>query len=159
MTPAEILGAMYPCLKPKPKLPKYILLLALIALFIALMIMRVWAGEPQAEVIASVIAAEAANQGTTGMTAVACTIANRAKLYHKTPYEIVTQKNQYYGYTAKNRQRLYNQVKTHADYLAQNIMQLQDITKGAIYFRQPKEPRYSWHKIETFRYLNHIFYR
>jgi spore germination cell wall hydrolase CwlJ-like protein len=109
--------------------------------------------------LAETISAEAGGQGYKGMYFVACTIKNRALLYHKTPEQIINQKNQYYGRWAKNRHVIYEQVKKEADYLALNIMNLKDETNGAIYFRQLKEPRYSWHKIETLRYKNHIFYK
>jgi spore germination cell wall hydrolase CwlJ-like protein len=111
------------------------------------------------QVIAEVIAAEAGGEGYQGMYAVACTIANRSRLWRKTPYEIVTQKNQYYGYTAKNRHKLYLQVKPIVDKLAREIMRLKDITKGALYFRRQDERLFPWCKIETFRYKNHIFYK
>ena len=110
-------------------------------------------------IVAAVIAAEAANQGPRGMKLVAYTIANRARQQHKTPYQIVTARNQYYGYTAPHRNRLYFSVKATADRLAADIMTARDDSGGAIYFRQPREPRYSWHKVETLRYKNHIFYK
>ena len=109
--------------------------------------------------IAKTIAAEAAGEGYCGMYLVANTIANRAKLYHKTPFQIVSARNQYYGYTAKNRNKIYLQVKKDADYLASNIMKLQDKTNGALYFRQLHEPKFKWCKIETIRYKHHIFYK
>jgi spore germination cell wall hydrolase CwlJ-like protein len=111
------------------------------------------------ETIAMVISAEAGGEGEKGLYAVACTISNRARAYHKTPYQVVTQKNQFYGLTTKNRMKLYKSVKTYADYLAKNIMQLRDITGGALYFRRPDEPMFRWCKTETFRFNNHIFYR
>jgi spore germination cell wall hydrolase CwlJ-like protein len=113
----------------------------------------------QAQVIAQVISAEASGEGYLGMYLVSNTIKNRALLYHKTPYQIVIQKNQYYGLTAKNKNKLYNQVKKQADYLACNLMNLPDKTSGALYFRQLKEPRLKYHKTETIRYNHHIFYK
>jgi len=111
------------------------------------------------EVIASVIAAEARGEGKKGLYAVANTIANRAKKYNKTPYEIVTQKNQFYGYTSKNRETLYLQCKEYADYLTKNILELKDITKGALYFRRFDEKKQEWHLTKLIQIGNHIFYR
>jgi hypothetical protein len=111
------------------------------------------------EAVAITISAEASGEGYEGMYRVANTIANRAKLWHKTPYEIVSSKNQYYGYTAKNRIKLYKSVKKDADYLAKNIMTLKDKTNGAIYFRRPDEKMFKWCKIKTASYKNHIFYK
>jgi spore germination cell wall hydrolase CwlJ-like protein len=111
------------------------------------------------EEIAKTIAAEAGGEGYTGMYLVANTIANRAQKLDKTPYQVVSQKFQYYGFTAKYRNARYLEVKKQADYLAENIMRLPDKTKGAIFFRQTKEPRFKWCKVETIKYKNHIFYR
>ena len=113
----------------------------------------------QDNIVAQVIAAEAGGEGYIGMQCVANVIANRARIQHKTPYEIVTQKNQFYGLTAKNRIKLYTQVKKSADYLSAHIMALPDKTFGALYFRQLTEPKFRWCKIETARYKNHIFYK
>lgn len=120
---------------------------------------KVYALDYETQIIAEVIAAEAGGEGYQGMYAVACTIANRAKLWHKTPYQIVTQKNQYYGYTAKNRRFLYLRVCRTANLLAVNILSLQDVTNGALYFRRPNEPVFKWCKVETYRWKNHIFYK
>lgn len=111
------------------------------------------------EVVASVIAAEACGEGKKGMYAVANVITNRAKKYNMSPYEIVTQKNQFYGYTSKNREKLYLQCKEYTDYLAKNIMKLDDITKGALYFRRFDEKKRSWHLTMTIQIGNHIFYK
>ncbi len=120
---------------------------------------KVYALDYETQIVAEVIAAEAGGEGYQGMHAVANTIANRARLWHKTPYQIVTQKNQYYGYTAKNRHSLYLRVCRTANQLAVDIMSLQDVTNGAVYFRRPDEPMFEWCKIETYRYKNHIFYK
>ena len=112
-----------------------------------------------ADTVAITIAAEAANQGQIGMYAVACTIANRARAWHKTPYEIVSAKNQYYGFTAPNRLKRYAEVKEYADYLASNIMDLEDNTGGALYFLLPNEHERSWHKVKTVCIKDHCFYK
>lgn len=111
------------------------------------------------EVVASVIAAESCGEGRRGMLGVANVIANRAKRYKKDPYEIVIQKNQFYGYTSKNREKLYCQCRQYANYLAQNIMKLDDITKGALYFRRFDEKKQEWHLTKTIQINDHIFYK
>lgn len=109
--------------------------------------------------VAITIAAEAAGEGPEGMLRVANTIRNRVIKYRMSPDEVVKQPNQYYGYTAKNRIILYNSVCKTADYLACNIMMLEDKTRGALYFRRPNEARRKWHRIETITYRDHIFYK
>lgn len=111
------------------------------------------------EVVASVISAEACSEGEIGMYAVANVIANRAKKYNITPYEVVIQKNQFYGYTSENRKKLYNQCKEVSYKLASNIMQLNDITNGALYFKRTGEKKRSWHKVFTIKIGKHLFYK
>lgn len=111
------------------------------------------------EVVASVICAEAVGEGYIGLYGIANVISNRSKEWNKTPYEIVTQKNQFYGYTAKNREALYKQGKDYCDYLAENILELDDITKGALYFRTTDEKRQTWHTIFCIKIKHHIFYK
>lgn len=111
------------------------------------------------EVVASVISAEACGEGEIGMYAVANVIANRAKEYKMTPYEVVTQTNQFYGYTNPNREKLYNQCKEVSDRLTLNIMQLDDITNGALYFRTLKEKNQKWHLKFCIKIGNHLFYK
>jgi len=113
----------------------------------------------QPDPVAVVIAAEAAGEGYTGMYLVANTIRNRAIQSGRTPLEIVRQRNQYYGLTAPGRWKCYAAVRKAADYLAANVMKLPDRTGGALYFRQPRERRQKWHKVETVRYGGHIFYK
>ena len=116
-----------------------------------------YAAEP--DPVAVVIAAEAGGEGYTGMVMVANTIRNRAIRQHKTPLEVVRQRNQYYGLTAPGRWKCYAAVRKEADYLAANVLKLPDKTGGALYFRQPREKRQKWHKVETVRYKGHIFYK
>ena len=111
------------------------------------------------EVVASVICAEAVGEGYVGMYTVANVIANRARKYNLTPYEVVIQKNQFYGYTNKNREELYNQGKEYCDDLTEDILNLPDITRGAIYFRRINEKKESWHLKRTIKIKNHIFYK
>ena len=113
----------------------------------------------ETQIVAEVIAAEACGEDEIGLWAVACVIANRAKAQGISPYAVVTARSQFYGYTAKNRHKLYLQVKPIVDRLAKDIMNLKDITNGALYFRRPDEKMFRWCKVETFRYKNHIFYR
>ena len=136
------------------------LLPVIIALLLILLIIS-GARAEETQIIAEVIAAEAADQDEIGLRAVACVIANRAKAQGVSPYVVVTARNQFFGYTAKNRYKLYLQVKPIVDRLARNIMNLKDITGGALYFRRPDEKMFPWIKKENFtvRYKNHLFYR
>lgn len=109
--------------------------------------------------IAATIAAEAASEGEKGLYAVACTIKNRALAWNKTPYEIVSAKNQYFGFSAPNRLKRYAEVKEYVDWLAENIMELEDITGGALFFLLPNEPRRKWHKIYCCTIGAHEFWR
>lgn len=147
--------------KECPKLPdpEWFLLAVVVFIILFFLIVVVPAQADENKSIAITIAAEAAGEGFEGMYRVANTIANRSELYHKTPFQVVSQKNQYYGFTAKNRIKLYESVKEEADYLAQNILKLKDKTDGALYFRTHKEPRFKWCKVETARYKNHVFYK
>lgn len=117
--------------------------------------------ESSKKIVAQVIAAEACGEGQRGMELVAQVIRNRAQSWGKTAVQIVTAKNQFYGYTAKNKSRLYQQCKTQADETAKRmaIDQLGNDTAGALYFRQSKEPVFSWHKVKTLAYKNHVFYK
>ena len=146
----------YPSLKPDGH-PKWLLIVLLVICLLAGGAIIARADETQ--IVAEVIAAEAADQDEIGLRAVACVIANRAKAQGVSPYVVVTARNQFFGYTAKNRHKLYLQVKPIADRLARDIMGLKDITGGALYFRRPDEKMFRWCKVETFRYKNHIFYR
>lgn len=111
------------------------------------------------EVVASTICAEAVGEGYVGLYAVSNVIANRSRAWNKTPYEIVTQKNQFYGYTAKNREGLYKQEKDYCDYLAKNLLELNDITNGALYFRKANEKKRSWHETFCIKIKEHTFYK
>lgn len=142
-------------LNPKIFIPAVTLMTFLIAFLVA----DLARGENETEIVARVIAAEAAGEGEIGLRAVACVIANRARAQHKTPYQIVTARNQFYGLTAKNRKKLYRQVKPIADRLAAEIMSLPDITGGALYFRTAQERVFPWCKIRTVKIGKHIFYR
>ena len=70
------------------------------------------------EVVSSVISAEACGEGEVGMYAVANVIANRSRKYNMTPYEVVRKTNQFFGYTASNREELYNQCGEISDKLS-----------------------------------------
>ena len=114
------------------------------------------------QAIAETIAAEAGGEGFQGMQAVANVIANRARQQHKTPYQIVSQRKQFYGFNAKNRRKLYLQVKASADYLAANIMTLPDITGGATSFENINafgKPSWAKKMIKTVTINHHTFYR
>jgi len=146
----------YPSLKPDGH-PKWLLIILLIICLLAGLAMMARADETQ--IVAEVIAAEACGEDEIGLRAVACVIANRAKAQGITPYAVVTARNQFYGYVAKNRHKLYLQVKPIVDMLAKDIMNLKDITGGALYFRRSDEKMFRWCKTETLRLNNHIFYR
>jgi spore germination cell wall hydrolase CwlJ-like protein len=118
------------------------------------------AAENQLEQVAITIAAEACTDGRIGMHAVANTIANRAKRMKKTPYQVITQKNQYYGYTSPTRMNSYKgSCKKIAKGLAANIMNLRDITNGSEFNRQPKERVRRWHGKQMVRIGSHYFHR
>jgi spore germination cell wall hydrolase CwlJ-like protein len=111
--------------------------------------------------VGKTLAAEAAGEGEEGMLAVINVINNRSVKKGKTPFEIINEKNQFYGTTAKNRERLYQEVKPLADKLVEMLYnkQLKDNTGGAEYFRQPKESIRKWHGQETVKIGNHIFHK
>ena len=115
--------------------------------------------DEQTDMVAKVIAAEACNQGEAGMIAVGNVIKNRVVAWHKTPYQIVTAKNQFYGFTAKNRDEIYQGCKKTADYVAANLMTLPDITHGGMYFLLPYEHTRAWHGDKTVTIREHTFYK
>jgi len=110
-------------------------------------------------IIAKTISAEACGEGYRGMYAVANVIKNRAIKYSISPYKVVIAKNQFYGYTATNREALFYQCQKEALYIAENLMFLPDITEGALYFRRENEKLQAWHNIKTVTIKNHIFYK
>lgn len=118
-----------------------------------------FAGEK--EVIASVIAAEACGEGVFGMELVAEVIRNRAQAWHKTPYQIVTAKNQFFGYTAPNRARLYTECRQAADRSTLRLLEgsLGHKTGGALYFLRPGERVRAWHGEKTITWKKHSFYK
>lgn len=134
---------------------------------VALMVMFLVAGVASADCvgpcrdIAVTLSDEAGGEGEQGMRAVGSVIANRSKAWNKTPHQIVTAKNQFYGYTAKNRLLRYREVKPIADKIALEIMAgtIKDTVNGGLYFRTAKEKRFKWCKVETARVFNHIFYK
>lgn len=111
------------------------------------------------ETVASTICAEGVGEGFIGLYAISNVIKNRSEKYNKSPYEIVRQKNQFFGYTSKNRERLYNQGKFYCDYLSKNLLELDDITGGALYFRRVGEKKQKWHLRRTVKIGRHIFYK
>jgi len=141
---------------PPGLLPRII---ALLLIPLILITARFAASADETQIIAEVIAAEACGEDEIGLRAVACVIANRAKAQGVSPYAVVTARGQFYGYTAKNRHKLYLQVKTIVDKLAKNIMELPDITNGALYFRTEKEKLFPWCKIRIVKIGKHIFYK
>lgn len=127
-----------------------------------LLIAGCWASGAQAEAsVAVVLAAEACSEGEQGIRAVAGTIRNRALRRGISVERVVSEKNQYYGYTAGNRHRLYAQCRAVADRIAAELRAgtLQDITGGAEFFLLPGERVRSWHGKRTVRIGAHTFYR
>ena len=84
-------------------------------------------------IVAKVIAGEAAGEGEIGLRAVACVIANRCKAQKRTPENIVTQPKQFSCLQLPEMmERNYQEVKEIVDILATNILELEDITSGAL---------------------------
>ena len=117
--------------------------------------------EKQNIVIAKVICAEMCSEGNIAMQGVANTINNRMVQYNKTAYEIVTEKNQYYGHTNINRDKIFEdkQCRETSLYLVKNITDLVDITNGALYFRVEDEKIQAWHNILTIKIGRIYFYK
>lgn len=136
-----------------------LLFILILGLGISYLITDMAQGRYETKVIAQVISAEACGEGQLGQFLVANTIMNRARLWKKTPYEIVTQPKQYKGINNPNKLLRYEECKYFADYLAVNIMNMPDLSNSALYFRQPSEAKEVWHKEETIRWKNHIFYK
>ena len=117
--------------------------------------------EKQNIIVAKVICAEMCSEGNLAMQGVASTIQNRMTQYNKTAYEIVTEKNQYYGYTNINKNKIFEdkQCRETSLYLAKNITDLVDITNGALYFRVEDEKIQTWHNILTVKIGRIYFYK
>jgi len=111
--------------------------------------------------VAKVICAEMCSEGNISMYGVANSIQNRMKLNNKTAYEIVTEKNQYYGYTNINKNKIFEdkQCRETSLYLSRNITDLVDITNGALYFRVEDEKIQTWHNILTVKIGRIYFYK
>ncbi|MFA5049261.1 MAG: cell wall hydrolase [Patescibacteria group bacterium] len=109
--------------------------------------------------VAKVICAEACGEGEIGMQAVANVINNRAKLWNKSHYQIVIQQNQFFGYIANNKNKLYNQCKLYSLYIIDNIDNIDDITNGAIYFLKEGERKGEWIGEKTVTIGKHTFYK
>jgi len=111
--------------------------------------------------VAKTLAAEAANQGVKGMTAVAGVMGNRRDLWNKDLLEVISAKNQFYGYTAENRDSIYAGVKEDADKIARDLVEgkLKDTSGGATFFRLEDEPIYSWHGDKTKTIGAHTFHK
>lgn len=85
-------------------------------------------------IVAKVIAGEAAGEGYAGMHAVACVIQNRMK-NGQSARDVVTRRAQFSAYNDKAlMSRNYAQVKATADELARQIGQLEDTTGGATHY-------------------------
>ena len=137
--------------------------LNLLLLAVVLLVLAGSCGQvAHADTVAAVIAAEACDQGPVGMAAVAHVINNRAVNQGRTPLEIVMARNQFYGYTASNKERLYRECREIADTLALRLKEGTlgpDITQGAEYFLLPGERVRAWHGAKTVKIKKHTFYR
>ena len=111
--------------------------------------------------VAKVISAEACSEGKLGMWLVGNTILNRSKLWKKTPYEIVTQKNQYFGYTNPHKNQIYKDCENTANMITNKIYNdtLEDFTNNAIYYLRPNERVRKWHSVKILQYKQHTFYK
>jgi len=128
---------------------RIILVIGIILLFCLINIVCcVNTAQAQIVVVAKTIAAEACSEGPHGMMGVASTIKNRMDQRGLTAYEVVTELNQYYGFTHPNRDKIFSDPKCSgpALRLAKDIDKLPDITQGAIFFKTPEEKRQAWHK-------------
>jgi len=118
--------------------------------------------EEKQNIVAKVIAGEAAGEGYMGMKAVACVIQNRKK----DPIKVVTKPYQFSAYNDKAlMNRNYAKVKKEADELASQIGKLDDITGGAthyvakwLYDKKKDDPK-SWiSKMKVTKIIgNHVF--
>lgn len=116
----------------------------------------------QRRILAEIIAAEGAGEGLEGMRLIAETIRNRARLSRRSYYAEATRRGQYYGYTAKNRTRLFISVRRQAEQVVDDLFsgRLEEKTKGALYFiNHNREKPFKWCKILTYKYKNHSFYK
>ena len=109
--------------------------------------------------IAKTISMEACSEGYTGMYAVSNVIKNRSIKYNKTPFDIVSQKNQFVGYTHKNRDKRFKECEKDSLILSTNIMELKDITYNALYFKTKNEKKQKWHNVKTITIKNHEFWK
>ncbi|HUS49292.1 MAG TPA: hypothetical protein VMZ91_03960 [Candidatus Paceibacterota bacterium] len=111
--------------------------------------------------IAKVLAAEACGNGRLGMWIVANTIDNRSKKWSISHFSVITQLNQYYGYTNKNKETLYDQCKEESEEIARFLItgELYDFTNGGMYIRRRDEKRQPWHEVKTLEYKDHIIYK
>lgn len=111
--------------------------------------------------VAKVISAEMCSKGAIAMQGVANTIYNRMIKYNKTAFEIVVERNQYYGYTNKNKDKIFQNKNCQqiSLQLTNNIENLIDITNGALYFRMEGEKIQEWHKELTVKISQIYFYK
>lgn len=109
--------------------------------------------------VAKTIAMEACDQGYEGMYLVANVIKNRSEVYNMTPFEVVSAKHQFVGYTHKNRDLRFEECKEESLYFAKNVLYLKDKTNGALFFKRPEEKIQLWHNVLTVQYRDHEFWK
>jgi len=117
--------------------------------------------EKQTLEVAKVICAEACSENNLVMFGVGSTIRNRMIQKNISAYAVVTEKNQYYGYTNINKDKIFEDKKCRETslHLAKNINTLIDITNGALYFRLEDEKIQTWHNILTIKIGRIYFYK
>ena len=83
--------------------------------------------------VAKTLVAEAASDGEAGMRGAGSVVNNRSVKKGKTPFEIINEKNQFFGTTNKNRDKIYKDVKPVADKIVEEMYnkKLKDTTGGA----------------------------
>lgn len=148
--------------KSEMKIITIFTILGFLAMFLLFSCKNVLAGDYYHEDVAKTIAAEACGEGPVGLQAVANVIANRAKKHNITPYEVVSKPHQFSGFTAKNRDRLYSQCKDSADFLADFLLNIEDLTDGATHFENVDvfgKPYWVDSMVKTIKIGNHTFYK
>jgi len=146
-------------MKPLFFTKKYVILIMLVAISTICSAKNMDQYSKEEIEIAKTISMEACSEGYTGMYAVSNVIKNRSIKYNKTPFDIVSQKNQFVGYTHKNRDKRFKECEKDSLFLATNIMKLKDITHNGLYFKTKNEKKQKWHNVKTITIKNHEFYR
>jgi spore germination cell wall hydrolase CwlJ-like protein len=107
--------------------------------------------ESKTEIVAQTISAEACSEGFLVMVGVGNTIKNRMDKKGLSAYDVVTELNQYYGFTHPNREKIFSnpQCSAGARFIAQHLTEIPDVTDGAIFFKTVYEKLQPWHTEKT----------